>query len=351
MSIPYRTRRKMKKTALFLVVLAVLLALAAVAFVVYLERYIVYTRQGVVLDMEMDPTISLAGAVEAAPPAEDEPVEIYYNEGENAVAMNKDLEPVWGYYITTEDLVNNIALCRERIALLESGTAVMIELKNGFGTFNYETGISSGRITDGIDPQAVSALIQDLNSRNLYVIGRISAFRDRDYGLNHVTQGIYHVNKKGLWPDDQHCYWMNPTNQAVLSYVCQVLTEVKAMGFDEIVLADFKIPGSDKALFTADKSEALATAAEFIMTTVEPDTFNLSFMVDSAAFQLPGERSRIYLDTVAAERVGAAVSVTDMEKKDVFLVFVATSADTRYDDYGVLRPLAISDVLGGSRPE
>jgi hypothetical protein len=289
--------------------------------------------------------------VEAAPPAEDEPVEIYYNEGENAVAMNKDLEPIWGYYITTEDLVNNIALCRERIALLESGTAVMIELKNGFGTFNYETGISSGRITDGIDPQAVSALIQDLNSRNLYVIGRISAFRDRDYGLNHVTQGIYHVNKKGLWPDDQHCYWMNPTNQAVLSYVCQVLTEVKAMGFDEIVLADFKIPGSDKALFTADKSEALATAAEFIMTTVEPDTFNLSFMVDSAAFQLPGERSRIYLDTVAAERVGAAVSVTDMEKKDVFLVFVATSADTRYDDYGVLRPLAISDVLGGSRPE
>ena len=351
MSIPYRTRRKLKKLAVFLVVLAVLLALAVVAFVVYLERFIIYTRQGVVLDMEMDPTISLAGAVEAMPPAEDDPVEIYYNEGENAVAMNKDLEPVWGYYITTQDLVNNIALCRERIALLESGTAVMIELKNGFGTYNYATGISGAKVTDGVDTQAVSALIQDLNSRNLYVIGRISAFRDRDYGLNHVNQGIYHVNRKGLWPDDQHCYWMDPTNQAVLSYVSQVLSEVRTMGFDEIVLADFKIPGSDKALFNGDKTEALTKAAEIIMTNVEADTFNLSFMVDSAAFPLPGERNRLYLDTVAAERVGAAVSVTEIEKKEVFLVFVATSADTRYDDYGVLRPLALSDVLGGSKPE
>ena len=204
---------------------------------------------------------------------------------------------------------------------------------------------------ENVDVEAVNAFIQELKSRNLYTIARISAFRDRSYGMEHVNRGIYHVSKMGLWPDSQHCYWLDPTNSTVLSYVTSVVQEVKAMGFDEIVLADFKIPSSDKALFNGDKNQALTSAAAALAENCGTEQVILSFVVDSSSFQLPEGQCRLYLDTVAAERVGAAAALTTVENPKVYMVFIADSNDTRYDEYSVLRPIAASDVLGSGNRE
>ena len=348
MSIPYRSRKFLKRLFTTVLVLIVLTFLVCIATVAYLKRYVVYTREyGVVLDFNVDTSNSTLNAVVAAPPAADETIPIFYNEGENAIAMNKDLTQIWGYYITSEDLANNLNACRERVALLEAGTAVMIELKNGFGTFNYSTKIAGAPLNSNVDVEAVDAFIQDLRSRNLYIIARISAFRDRSYGMEHVTRGIYHVNKLGLWPDNQHCYWLDPTNTAVLGYVTSVLQEVKELGFHEVVLADFKIPASEKALFKGDKNQALSNAAAVFMENCGgSEVFTLSFMVASSTFQLPEGRCRMYLDTVSAEQVGASAALTSVEDPLVYMVFVTDTNDTRFDEYGVLRPIAASDVLG-----
>lgn len=348
MSIPYLARRRIKSLFLTILVLIILAALICVAAVTYMKRYVVYTRDnGVVLDFNVDTSNSTLNAVVAAPPAEDETVPIFYNEGENAIAMNKDLTQVWGYYITTDDLARDLNGCRERVALLEAGTAVMIELKNGFGTFNYSTKLAGAPLSANVDVQAVDAFIQELRSRNLYLIARISAFRDRSYGMEHVTRGIYHVNKLGLWPDSQHCYWLDPTNTAVLGYVTSVLLEVKDLGFHEVVLADFKIPASDKALFNGDKNQALTGAAATLLeNSGGSEIFTLSFMVASSTFQLPEGRCRMYLDSVTAEQVGASAALTSVEDPLVYMVFVTDTNDTRFDEYGVLRPIAASDVLG-----
>ncbi len=347
MSIPYRTRRRLKRLGITVLVLAILLALIWVAGIAYMKRFVVYTREdGVILDFNVDTSNSTANAVVAAPPAEDETVSIFYNEGENAVSMNKDLGPLWGYYISSEDLAKDLNACRERVALLEAGTAVMIELKNGFGNLTYPSKLPGAPIAGDVDVEAVDSFIKELRSRNLYLIARISAFRDRSYGMANVPQGIYHVNKKGLWPDSQHCYWLDPTNNAVLNYVTSVVQEVKELGFHEIVLADFKIPSSDKALFNGDKKAAVEAAAKTLLESCGTEFVTISFVVDTATFTLPEGRCRMYLDTVQAEQVGAAVALANMENPEVKLVFIASSNDTRYDDYSVLRPLSSSDILG-----
>lgn len=351
MSIPYRSRQRLKRLCVTILILIVLLAIFCVAAIMYMKRFVVYTRDnGVVLDFNLDTSNSTLNAVVAAPPVEDETVPIFYNEGENAISSNKDLTQLWGYYITTDDLAKDLNGCRERVALLEAGTAVMIELKSGFGTFNYTTGIAGAPLASNVDVAAVDAFIQELKSRNLYSIARISAFRDRSYGMEHVSRGIYHVNKLGLWPDSQHCYWLDPTNSTVLSYITSVVQEVKELGFDEVVLADFKIPSSDKALFNGDKNQALASAAATLMENCGSD-ITLSFVVDSSSFQLPEGRCRLYLDTVSAEKVGAAAALTSVEDPAVRMVFLADTNDTRYDEYGVLRPIASSDVLGSGNRE
>ncbi len=352
MRIPYRTRRRLKRLGITLLVLAVLLALIWVAGIMYMKRYVVYTREdGLILDFSVDTSNSTANAVVAAPPAEDETVSIFYNEGENAIAMNKEMGPIWGYYISTDDLAKDMNACRERVALLEAGTAVMIELKSGFGTFNYSSKLPGAPLASNVDVVSVDNFIKELRTRNLYLIARVSAFRDRSYGMANVSHGIYHVNKKGLWPDSQHCYWLNPTNNSVLNYVTSVVQEVKELGFDEIVLADFKIPSSDKALFNGDKKAAIETAANTLLESCGTEFITISFVVDSASFALPEGRCRMYLDTVQAENVGAAAALANLEEEEIKLVFLAASNDTRYDAYSVLRPLASSDVLGSGNRE
>lgn len=345
MSLPYRTRRRLKSFGIVLLTLVMLFVIGWLAWVVYLERYIVYTRSdGVVLDTNQDLTLLDEGVV-AVPPAADETVPIFYNEGDNAKEMNAEMTQLWGYYISYEDLANNIAGCREQIATLSAGTTVMIDLKSGFGKFHYSSEIPGAEMSDSLDVAAVDALIQDLTSRNLYVIARISAFRDRAYGLKNVPQGIYHVNKKGLWPDSQHCYWLDPTNSTVISYVTSIVQELKEMDFDEVLLADFKIPVSDKVYFKGDRNEALTNAASTILQSCGSEYFTLSFGVASSSFALPEGRTRMYLESVDAQNVAATVAQAEIENPEVRIVFIAETNDTRYDEYGVLRPLSSSEVL------
>ena len=140
MSIPYRTRQKLNR--LGLVALAVLLVGTLVWFcwVIWLERYVVYTDGKASLDFDIEFTDDL-GEV-AVPPAADAGVTIYYNEGANAVDVNAELTQLSGYYIDSNALQFDITDAWEDLRALKSGTAVMLEVKAGYGSFFYGTNIS-----------------------------------------------------------------------------------------------------------------------------------------------------------------------------------------------------------------
>jgi hypothetical protein len=344
MNLPYRTRRRLKTLGIAALALTMLLAVLSLFWVVYLERYIVYTRDGVVLNLELDLDQYDEGVV-AHPPDANETVPIFYNEGSNAQEMNAELTQLWGYYISFDALAKDINACRDQLALLPAGTPVMIELKSGYGKFHYSTSVPGAELSDSLNIAEVDSLIQDLRSRNLYLIAKVSAFRDRAYGLKNVPQGIYHVNKKGLWPDNNNCYWLNPTNPTVLSYISSIVQELKEMDFDEVLLADFSVPVSDKVYFKEDRTEALKNAANTIIESCGSEYFTISFGVTSSTFPLPEGRTRMYLSGVEAQNVGAVIAQSKVENAEIRIVFLADTNDTRYDEYGVMRPLSASEVL------
>ena len=59
MTIPYRTRQILKRTLLALLVIGILLAVISCIWFVFLQRYVIYTREeGARLDFELNPTVA-----------------------------------------------------------------------------------------------------------------------------------------------------------------------------------------------------------------------------------------------------------------------------------------------------
>lgn len=349
MNIPYRTRRTINRIGI--VSLAILMALVIFWFcwVVYMERYVVYTQDGAVLDTSFNSN-DIVGEV-AMPPVSNQNVSIYFNEGADSIELGNALTQLDGYYVDQNALNTDIAGVWEDLEKLPAGTPVMIDLKGGYGSFFYSSKLSDAIHSQSVSVASVDEMITMMQQRGFYTIARISAFRDYNYGLNHVPNGLYMTNRKGLWADSGGCYWLNPTDASVLNWVASVVLELKALGFKEVVLTDFCFPNTDKILFSDDRDTAIQEAAKKLMTMCGSDTFTLSFASSSAAFPLPEGRTRIYLENVSATDVTAKAGQYKGENPEIYLVFVAATNDTRFNDYSVLRPISVSDVLEAQKNE
>lgn len=336
MNLPYRTRRTLAR--ILSVVLSLILVTAVVwgCWFLWLNRYVVYTRdEGAHLDFDLPAEIP-DGEV-AVPPTQGEAPPIYYNNGEEAINTSTELAKLTGYYADTAALRENIGAVRSQVEALPAGTAVLVDVKSIYGSFYYSSSVSTSR-SSSIDTAAMDSLIAYLKSSSLYTIARIPALRDYEYGLNHVPDGLPTAGGY-LWVDDDGCYWLNPASQGTVSYIVQIVTELKALGFDEVVLSDFYFPETDSIVFSGDKPETLSAAAKSLVTTCATDRFAVSF-VGSEGFTLPEGRSRMFLEGVAASDAANRAQQSGITDTDIRLVFLTDVHDTRFDVFSVLRPLS-----------
>ncbi len=343
MNIPYRTRRILQRIGVIFSILLLLFIIAWFCTVVWLERYIVYTRDGAVLDLNVSSN-DLYGEV-ATPPISDSEISIYYNEGEDAIELGNELKQLEGYFIDIDDMKGDMGGVWDMLEPLSAGTPIMIDLKGGYGSFYYTTSLPGSITSATVSVASVDELIKEMQEKGFYLIARVSAFRDYEFGVKNVPSGLMHVNRLGLWPDEGGCYWLDPTDTAVLNRIASIVDELKALGFNEVVLTDFRFPDSDSYIYNGDKDAALASAANSLAQTCGGSEFTLSFSVDNAAFPLPEGRCRLYMENVDAKSVGAKASQATMENPQVRLVFVAETNDTRFSQYSVLRPITASQVL------
>lgn len=344
MNIPYRTRRRLKILGTIAMTLILIFCVVWLCWVIWLQRYVVYTDEGARLDFNRSAN-EVVGEVPEAPVASLE-VPIYYNEGANAIDTEQELSKLNGYYISNDDLVKtpaNVEKFKMQIQRLDAGTPVMIEMKGAFGSFFYQSQLGDAVISQGTDLTAMSELVDLIKSKGCYAIAQISAFRDRSFGLTHVSSGLYMLNRRGLWMDEGGMYWLDPTNATTTSWIASVVLELKNMGFNEVVLTNFCFPNTDQIIFNGDKTEALTSAAGKLMTACEGDNFTLSFCVEDVSFPLPEGRCRMYLKDVNATQIGAIAAKAEFDDADVRLVFLCSSGDTRYDEYGVLRSMTVAE--------
>lgn len=335
MIVPYRTRSFLKSLGVTVLVIAVVLFAIWACWLAWLNRYVLYTRdRGAVLDFSQS-TQQLGGTVAVAPEIED-PITIYYNEGENTISTSTELSQLIGYYVTAQELEKDISAVWEQIRQLPKETPIMLDVKSIYGNFFYSSTVSENRNTD-IDTAQMDELISNITSGGYYTIARLPALRDRLYGLNHVQDGLP-VAAGYLWMDDYGCYWLNPSSDGTVSYLAQIANELKSLGFDEVVFADYYFPSASSIVYQGDKAEALAKTAQTLVNSCGSDSFTVSFTV-STVFSAPDGRSRMYLTDTAAADAAKTAEQFGFEDPDARVVFLTDVHDTRFDSYSVLRPL------------
>lgn len=337
MNLSYRTRRTLARLGKAVIGLVIAAILFWLCWIIWVGRYIVYTPNGAKLDFSLG---ALPEGVLAVPPTDSLDVDIYYDEPTIELPPSVvEKTSIQGYYIDFEDLKADIPAVKAKLEALPSGTAVMLDVKNIKGFFHYSTSVGTTTSKD-VDIAQMDALIQYLANSDLHAIARIPAFRDWEYGLNHVPSGLPKKGGNGsLWMDDSNCYWLDPTAEKALDYLLRITVELRSMGFDEVVYTDFRFPNTDKIIFEGDKNQAIADAAATLADACTTDRFCLSFMSASPAFPLPEGNCRVYLQDIAAADAETAAQQVPTDDPALHVLFMTTVNDTRFNDYCVLRPL------------
>lgn len=343
MSLTYRAKRRLQRAGLIGAIVLLVVILVGFCWVIWLERYVVYTREGATLNFKVTDMPGMGQL--AQPPSADETVPIYVNEGLDAIDLNRELSQLTGYYIDSETLQNDIAGARDIVATLPSNTAVMVEVKSIWGQFNYSTSVSNATSSTRVDVTQVDSLITDITSRNLYAVAVVPAFRDRYFFLRdnkNTSLGLPVKGKGYLWMDNDSCYWFDPTDNNTISWLKEIVTELKALGFDEVVFSEFRIPNAESIVFKEDKAEAIKKAAQTLVTACSTDSFAVSFMATDSTFPVPDGRTRLYMENVSPKNVGAVAAQFNFPNPQASLVFMCTTNDTRFDEYSVMRPISMA---------
>ncbi|MEG2118922.1 MAG: putative glycoside hydrolase [Pseudoflavonifractor sp.] len=248
----YRGNSRVRTFLKIVVVLLLIVLLVAVGAVFFLQRYKVYSADGLRLELpflrrEEDPSPSPMLPIVVVTPA---PTAAPAPPSPTPVPRGLHAVPSTVESLSAADLMS------------VGADAAIFDMKRPDGTLGYVSDLQLAKElqTSAADP-ALNAALRAINAGDLYTIARVSCFMD--------NTAPYQNNKLALrtpvgnWRDPHDTRWMSPANADVQSYLCGVCSEVAALGFDEIVLdyagypnegnLDYITPGEayDKTRFTA----------------------------------------------------------------------------------------------------
>jgi hypothetical protein len=322
-----------------LVVLAVFAALVLLLWLLWLNRYVVYTPDGVKLDFTMSP--HYAQGVIPTPPDPIGTVPIY-DGAEEEEEVSTELVRFSGVSVSMKELMTDTARVEEQLLALPQSSTICLELKSVAGYVCYTSKVAP---TKDFDPAQVDALLRKLMDGGYYLIARIPASQEYQFIMADQRERVpYGLPQKGsgtnLWLDrDFNCYWLNPASDGTITYLIQLITELRSMGFDEVLFSDFRFPRTEKISFSGDQQEALDAAASTLVRTCATDTFCVSFIREAVDLQLPEGRTRLYLTGIDGTKIAETAALAPFADPAIQLGFLTDSGDTRYDNYCVLRPL------------
>ncbi len=336
MTLSYRSRRFLRRLGVAAASLAVLAVAGLLCWMLWLNRYVVYTQDGVRLDFGLSPEFP-DGQAAVAPPTQPSLPIIY--DDEPVSTPNKDaLTQLRGYYVDFDTLFADPDAVRAQLEKLPHGTDILLDVKSVRGVALYSSTVVEKLAEKNVDK--VDELISWMKDR-YYLIARIPAFQDYWYGLNHVDHGLPRVGGHGsLWLDTEHrCYWLNPGSEGAVTYLVRTALELRNLGVHEVVFADFRFPNTNEIIFEGDRLAALNQTAADLVSSCATESFTVSFQRSDTALTLPVGRTRLYLTGIAAADAAAAAAAVAAADPAAQVVFFTDSGDTRYDAYGVMRPL------------
>lgn len=122
-----------------------------------------------------------------------------------------------------------------KIAETTEVNAIVIDVKDNTGVITWES-----RMKD------LDSFIQELHSKNIYVIARIACFQDPLYVKAHPEQAVLSYRSGGVWQDRKGVPWVDTGSKEMWKYIESLGKEAYAKGFDEINLDYIRFPTDGK---------------------------------------------------------------------------------------------------------
>ena len=344
----YRSRLAIKRALLIALGVLCAAALVVVGVVVYLERYAVYTNDGVYfpfLHQQEPGSASQPGPQDETlsfPAVEIGPEGVAQRPGTDQPGSPADTQPagsVRGVSLSYADLQDPQG-CLDAIHAQEDCNTVLLQLKSSAGNFYYQSQLP-GAASSLDNPGAVNELMQTLHREGYRLIARVTAFADSAYALDHIPESLQLANG-ALWMDSDGYYWLNAADEDVVQYLTNLSLELAGLGVNEIAFAGFAFPDSGSIQYgeldAAARAGALSAAASTLINLGAQNQFAVSFCDPADGSPAPSADGHVILSGYEGAAVAdAAAQYQSLTSGPASLIFLTDSRDTRFEPYGILR--------------
>ncbi len=169
----------------------------------------------------------------------------------------KTPEPLKGIYMT--QCVASMPSLREKLAKLIGETelnAVVIDIKDYSGTVSFQTGNSEidtlNKNATGCKVADMPKLVEELHSKNIYVIGRVTVFQDPLYVKAHPELAVKRKPSSAkasagesdltIWKDRKGISYVDVGAKPFWDHIIAIATSSYVIGFDEINFDYIRFP-------------------------------------------------------------------------------------------------------------
>ena len=250
----YRGRRKFRVPLTIILSILCVLIVGGVALFYGLQQYLVYDQNGVSLQLPFMGGAATApaesGDTASAEIFEPVQVEVVYEDPDFSdinLGGWENLTATQALFVPYDDVIREQELSEVLESVSSSDyTGFVLELKSESGQLAWPSGseLAVNYGTTGL--MDYTETVAAIHEKNMTAAAQISCCADSAMATRNWPLAIQ--SAPGVpYQDSDKNYWLDPYNRAVRNYLADLMQELAAMGFDEIILSNLCHPVSDSA--------------------------------------------------------------------------------------------------------
>jgi len=285
----YRGKRKYSWIVTLVVFVFVILILLAAWMFTYLQRFLVYDKDGLELVMPSERLEQISAAADGIqhrvlPRINVEIVVDRTDYSGAETTAGNGLTPLHALRVPAAE-INESNLDYYTLGIGDFN-AVILQLKGPDGFLRYKSDIALAESYGVNGDFDIRPSLTKLKSKDVYLIAEISTLidetmvaRNSPIALKNAVTGSPFQNSRGAWLD--------PYDTMVRAYLADMLTELAGMGFDEVIVTGLFCPDTENLQFsksmtlTPDVCSAVSSLAMYLRTTADALGIRLSAAVEA----------------------------------------------------------------------
>lgn len=291
----YRGKRKYSWIITLTATVLVFLVLLAVWLFYDLQKYIVYDKDGLHLDLSAKRAALVNSGTQPEPlatqrPGMDTDVEIVVEQTDYSALQTSagtDMQPVRAIYIPAAELRESTLTYYAASGNMGDFDALVLSLKGADGFLRWHSQVATADSFAVNGTLELQTPIAALKAQGVYLIAELSSLTDAAMAQRNAPIALKNADGS-VYTDRAGVGYLDPYNDSTRAYLLALLTELRDLGFDEVLLQGFACPDDEHLRFslamtqTPDPASALASLALWLREQADSLGIKLSVVMDGA---------------------------------------------------------------------